>query len=852
MVLSGVAGLDFHPPDVILQVICLRAQPQAVPAALADPIANPFTINGTGAMHRRTILALLVVLASQVLSAPASAGGNTWMSVEILVPRAGDLTSLIAAGIDPEGALGKPGGPMRFVVDERTLGKLSASGVRVRVVDGDLVASYASRLKGPADALGRGVGSMGGYYTLEEVITQLDSLHLLFPNVIGVRESIGVSLQGRAIWAVRVTGDPATAPARPRVFFTGLTHAREPMGMMTILHLLWYVGERYDVDPEVTHLLGTRELWVVPVVNPDGYEANRRSAPNGGGMRRKNMRNAVTDDDNRGVDLNRNYGFQWGYDDFGSTPYPEDLAYRGSAPFSEPETQAIRNFCIDRQFLLALNYHSYSNVLIYPWGYLDEETEDSLIYREYASAMTRHNGYAYGTGDQVIGYPTNGDADDWMYGERSVKPKVLSMTPEVGTGSDGFWPEPDRILPLAEANVRPNLIMLWAAGGYPRLRSAEVVDSSGDGFLERGEPFTIHATVANAGLSGLDDLSVSVAAGSPAVELDRKDTTLTDILSRTTRECTFTGRAGWTAVDGAEEDVIVSFGVGGTPVLFDSIHITFGKAQVVFQDGAELDLGAWRPSGSWGRSSASHSGDWSLSDSPIGAYQNSASSELRLSSPVRIPAGATAAELVFWTRWEIETLYDFGQVQASTNGGTTWRPLAGRYTKAGSGRGVQAPGEPGYDGRQIEWLEERMDLSGFTGDSLLIRFVLSSDEYLTMDGWYVDDIQVRVFGDGVSSAGDPARHPRAFGLAQNFPNPFNPETIIEYTVGEWESSGEGRVVELVVYDLLGRKLLTLVNEAKRPGKYRVRVDGRGLSSGTYFYRMRAGEFVETRTLTVIR
>jgi hypothetical protein len=149
-------------------------------------------------------------------------------------------------------------------------------------------------------------------------------------------------------------------------------------------------------------------------------------------------------------------------------------------------------------------------------------------------------------------------------------------------------------------------------------------------------------------------------------------------------------------------------------------------------------------------------------------------------------------------------------------------------------------------------MEERIDLSGFRGDSLLIRFLLRSDEYLTMDGWYIDDIQIRVFGDGVSSAGDPARHPRVFGLAQNFPNPFNPETIIEYTVGEWESSGEGRVVELVVYDLLGRKLLTLVNEARRPGKYRVRLDGRGLSSGTYFYRMRAGEFVETRALTVVR
>jgi hypothetical protein len=141
---------------------------------------------------------------------------------------------------------------------------------------------------------------------------------------------------------------------------------------------------------------------------------------------------------------------------------------------------------------------------------------------------------------------------------------------------------------------------------------------------------------------------------------------------------------GWTAVDGTEEDIIVSFGVGGAPVLFDSVHVTFGKAQVVFQEGAESALGAWIPSSSWGRSSTSRSGDWSLTDSPIGAYENGVSSELRLATPVRIPAGAAAAELVFWTRWEIETLWDFGQVQASVRDMACRRPVNPATTDARS------------------------------------------------------------------------------------------------------------------------------------------------------------------------
>jgi len=439
-----------------------------------------------------------------------------------------------------------------------------------------------------------------------------------------------------------------------------------------------------------------------------------------------------------------------------------------------------------------------------------------------------------------------------MYGERAEKPRILSMTPEVGTGADGFWPATDRILPLADANVRPNLIMLWAAGGYPRLRRATVIDSTGDGFLERGEPFTIQATVANAGLGDLDEVSVSVAGGSSVIAMVTKDTMLTDIPARSPRECTFSGRVGWTAADGMEGTVIFAFGVGGTPLLFDSIRVTFGKAQVLFEDGAESDLSSWTVVNGWGRSSTSHRGGWSFTDSPVGGYRDNALAVMRLASPVRIPAGAPVAELSFWTRWEIETLWDFAQVEASTDLGVTWSALEGRFTVAGSGLGVQVAGEPGYHGRQMEWVEERSDLSGFKGDSLLIRFVLRSDDYLTMDGWFIDDVQVRVYSEGVSHVGDPVRQPLTFGLGQNFPNPFNPETRIEYTVGEWEPSDEGRDVRLVVYDLLGREVVTLVNEARRPGKYRVRLDGRGLSSGTYFYRMQAGNFVETRTLTIIR
>jgi hypothetical protein len=130
-------------------------------------------------------------------------------------------------------------------------------------------------------------------------------------------------------------------------------------------------------------------------------------------------------------------------------------------PFSEPEAQALRNLMESHNFILSLSYHSYGDLFFFPWSYIDEDTEDQKVFEKLAQIYTKRNGYIYGnTKDDVI-YNTNGDLDDWGYGEQKTKNKVFSVTVEVG---DSFQPPGSEISGLIEENLKPAIWMIFAAG----------------------------------------------------------------------------------------------------------------------------------------------------------------------------------------------------------------------------------------------------------------------------------------------------------------------------------------------------------------------------------------------------
>jgi len=679
-------------------------------------------------------------------------------------------------------------------------------------------------------------GSMGGYLTYEEVLADLDSMRARYPSLITAREAIGYSHEGRALWAAKISARADLEEDEPRAFYNALTHAREGGGMMTLLYTMWYLLEHYGDDPEVTGILDSRELYFLPVVNPDGYVYNQTTWPSGGGMWRKNRLN--NGDGSYGVDLNRNYGYGWGYDDLGSSPTPSSDLYRGPSAFSEPEIWAIRDYCTLKNFTVALNYHTYSNLLIYPWGFSDTDSPDSTKFRQLAEMLTAVNRYSYGTPGQTVGYITNGGADDWMYGDTLLKPKVFSMTPELGSPVDGFWPPQSRILPIALENLQANLTLARAAGPYIGVSTSELDTSGGNHVLRlRFEDRGV--------MRPPDELQLRL--WSP--ELEFVDSVISSVAWNTPQPLTVAVIPGPNVWPGQPVTIIAAMTYEGGTTL-DTLRERLGPATVLYADDAESTRANWVaqsnvPGTVWDTTSASsHSGTRSFSESPEGFYADNMTSTFTLGRT--LPLTGSAAELRFWLRWSIETNYDYLTAEISTDGGSQWLALSGKYTAQGSGVGVQTRYAPGYDGVKHTWVEERMELpiQALLKD-VTFRFRFTSDGYTTLEGSFVDDLRLLLYPMSPDDVPDLSQ-PIAYALEQSYPNPFNPSTEIGVRM-----AAAGRM-KLSVYDLLGREVRTLVDGWMDAGRHTVRFDAEGLASGVYVYRLQAGSFVAARTMLLLR
>lgn len=734
-------------------------------------------------------------------------------------------------------------------LDQHTLARVTAAGFRTEILISDAKAFYKNRIESfsrrpelsnvQSATCGHSspqypapshfyYGSMGGFYTYDQLLSILDSMTLLYPNLISAKQPVDTTktIEGRDIFYLKISDNPGTDEAEPEVLYTALHHAREPESLSQLIYYMWYLLENYNTDPEIQALVNNTEMYFIPCINPDGYIFNELTDPAGGGLWRKNRRDNL--DGQFGVDLNRNYDMNWGYDDFGSSPSTIEDTYRGSSPFSEPETQAIRNFTNGRNFRLALNYHTYGNHMVTPWGHIPFlQTTDSLYFDFYGHAITKYNQYHVGTPYETVGYVTNGASDDWMYGDQSVRQKIFSMTPEVGDPGDGFWPDPSRIQFLSASNVFQNLTLAKLAGRYGTV-SHHAPHYTGD-ILNQ-----FHYTFRQLGLDTTGTFTISltpvsaniIATGAPVTH------SMLGVLQSVDDSISFTLDPG---IQPGEEIIFTVKLDNGWYTEEDTVTQVFGNTIIALNDDGS-DLSNWTTSGTWDATTEDFvSASSSISDSPFSFYQSNENNILELTNPVSLTA-AIDAQLEFSAKWNIENDFDFLQILVSTDGGSSWTPLCGKYTNPGGT--FQIPGEPLYDGVQEEWVQEEMSLNSFLGQNILIRFQLVSDNFSEFDGFYFDDLSISyINATGVGMPEPVAKNPV---LSEPVPNPATGDATLKYS-----DAGKNAVLE--VYNVFGQ-LVWKTTLDNTNGK--VRIPAGKFASGLYscFIRTSNGTVTESRKL----
>lgn len=351
----------------------------------------------------------------------------------------------------------------------------------------------------------------GAFHSYEETRTEFKALADSHPDL-AQYVKLGSSFEGREIFALKITRDPGLDDSsKPDALITGCHHAREWISVEAPVYFANQLISRYASDDQIKYLADHLQIWIVPIANPDGLTYSQ-SVPNDSfdpiRFWRKNRRTFTFGNclSSVGVDLNRNYAYQWRLqednpctdycaggrecinDDIGASDDPQNDIYRGPASASEPEVKALKSLMDDpnRHFRAQLDYHNYSQLILYPWGYQEFETPDastlaSLAQRMSADMRAVANRF-YRPEQSIDLYATTGSSTDYAYGTNRVPaPFVIEMRPECCD-----FTVPERDIPVVNReNWAGALEVLQWATGPPILESVKAYGFAGDGTFSK-------------------------------------------------------------------------------------------------------------------------------------------------------------------------------------------------------------------------------------------------------------------------------------------------------------------------------------------------------------------------------
>jgi hypothetical protein len=586
------------------------------------------------------------------------------------------------------------------VVERARRGQLDLLGARVSSVSAPgtsrerqlgLAAATITQVYRSYDDPVRGVAAM-----LDSLARANTQVHL---------DTIGTTLEGRPILAVKV-GAADDAPSRPNVLFMATYHAREWAATEMALRLLIHLSTMPAPNPRVDSLVRRRDIWIVPVVNPDGYEYTFTTDR----LWRKNRR--PNTDGTHGVDLNRNHAEHWGADETGSSAFAWAETYRGPSAESEPETQAIVALHRAHVPVVSVSYHTFTGLLLWPWGdNFGRITGDDGIFRALAGTDVRPAVH-----DNLVGaerdhyhpawgwnlYLTNGEYTDWAYATFGT----IAFTPELTSGFEnggyyGFeFPDDEQRLAQVFADNLPFALDLLDAASNPM----------------EARPIT---TGMENELIGIESLSPVIRVRVPRGEA-----------SRTTVHAPHGVPVRPSEDEGAymvrlESDTLPR-PARATIVAGDATL----QLSVLASTGAEADEPGWVPNGfqvvpdrASGRSA------W---HARVG----------RLRSPtIRVPETADTVSVLFWTRYLGNgfSLDPRGEVRLSMDGGASWITVAR------------------LSGRAPVYYPERVVMSGLAGRTIILEFV--AQFFSPQLGWWLDEILVAAHGAPIVAVADGEMRP---------------------------------------------------------------------------------------------
>lgn len=603
--------------------------------------------------------------------------------------------------------------------------------------------------------------TFGGYYSFVQMEAAMDEMVAAYPSIIQ-KISLGQSHEGRDIWCMKISDQVTTdEPNEPEVLYIGIQHAREAIGGSSMIFFMQYLCENYATDPRISDLLNNREVFIIPCMNPDGWEYNRLNGGAGSGWR-KNRRN--NGGGVYGVDLNRNWGIDWGNcsapiigspSSCGSSN-PSSDTYYGPSAFSEPETQAIRDFTYTRNFVAMIDQHSYGPYYSLPFGRPSLPTNtmtsaDDQYYTYVSAAMGNYNGMRSGNSPEALGYEVAGGVKDWMLkGDigTGTKGKVMGMTGEggAGGGSGGtygsFWAPASEIINLCKGMTYQNLQLLYSAGSYVNLQ-----DQGDISLNSTTGSFNFHLTRV-----GLENQTVTVSV----IPLENIQSTGSpvNVSSLTNYFDTYTGNISYTLSPSITNGKRVRFAwrieTGGY-TYYDTVTKFYNPIELFADDMEGPSVATnWAVTSGWNYTTEdAYAGAKSLAESPGGNYTASSTRRATYTGALDL-SDATAAWLSFWVKHRAENFRDKLRVLVSDDGGTSWSAVAGTTTveEPGTLDGSTVNGNPSLTGIKEEWTRELFDLGAWLNTpGLRLRFEFTSDgttsyDFSEDDGFHIDNVKV--------------------------------------------------------------------------------------------------------------